>query len=67
MEICEAVLPLDFVHSKLDLPERMIFVLLQVGKRDLEYPSLQSVIGILETGGSVDERFSDTGLVSLEG
>lgn len=34
--------------------------LLQIGQRDLEYPSLQCIVGILETSGSVDERLANT-------
>jgi len=37
----------------------MVLVLLQIGERDLKYPALQSIIGVLETSGSVNEGLSD--------
>ena len=40
MEVGEAVLPLHFVDPKLDLPERMVLIFLQIGQRDLEDPPL---------------------------
>ena len=47
VEVGEAVLALHLIHSQLDLPERMVFILLQICQRNLEYPSLQCLVGIL--------------------
>jgi hypothetical protein len=46
----------------------MVLILLQVCERDLEYPSLESIVGVLETGGAVYERLADTAgeLVAIE-
>lgn len=60
MEVCKAVLSLDFIDTQLDFSERMVLILLQVGQGNFEDPSLQSVICILQTCGSVDESFADT-------
>ena len=38
----------------------MVLILLQIRQRNLENPSLQSIVGVLNTGGSVDESLSDT-------
>lgn len=59
VEVGEAVLALDLVDPESDLSERMVLILLQVGQGDLEYPALQCIVGVLETGGSVDEGLSD--------
>lgn len=59
MEIGEAVLPLDFVDPQFDFAERMVFVLLQVRKRNFEYPSFQSIVRILQTRCPVYQRFAD--------
>ena len=37
----------------------MVLVLLEVGERDLEYPALERIVRILETGGAVDEGLAD--------
>lgn len=65
MKVGKTIFPLDFVHPELDLPESMIFVLLQIGKRHFEYSSLQCIICIFKTGGPVDECFAD--IANLEG
>jgi len=36
MEVGEAVLSLDFVDAKFDLPERLLLILVKVTKRDLD-------------------------------
>lgn len=38
----------------------MGFILLEIGKRDLEDTALQVVVCVLETSGSVDEGFTNT-------
>jgi hypothetical protein len=60
VEVGQAVLALDLVDAELDLAESVVLILLEIGERDLEYPALQSVVGVLETGGTVDEGLSDT-------
>lgn len=60
VEVGQAVLSLDLIDTELDLSERVVLILLQVGQRNLENSSLQSIIGVLETSGSVDEGLSDT-------
>lgn len=55
VEVGQAVLALDLVDSELDLAEGVVLILLQVGQGDFDYPSLEGVVGVLETGGAVDE------------
>ena len=59
MEIREAVPALDFVDAELDLAEGVFFVVLQVGERDFDNAALEGVVGVFETGGSVDEGLAD--------
>ncbi len=69
VEVGLAVLTLNFVYPEVDFSGCVLLILLWVGKGTLEYPSLQSIVGILETGGTVNECLSDTmnGLVYVEG
>ena len=60
VEVGQAVLALNLVDPELDLAERVVLVLLEIGQGDLEDSSLQSVVGVLETGGSVNEGLADT-------
>jgi hypothetical protein len=60
VEVGQAVLALDLVDAELDLAEGVVLVLLEIGERDLEYPALESIVCVLETGGTVDEGLSDT-------
>lgn len=60
VEIGQAVLALDLVDSELDLTERVVLILLQIGQRNFKDATLQGVIGVLETGGSVDQCLADT-------
>ena len=60
MEVGQAVLSLDFIDAELDLAEGVVLVVLEVGKRDFEDTSLQGVVRVLETAGTVDEGLSDT-------
>ncbi len=62
MEVGQAVLALDFVDPELDLAESVVLVLLEIGQRDLEDPSLQGVVRVLETGGPVDKGLADTAI-----
>lgn len=59
VEVGQAVLALDLVDAELDLAERVVLILLEIGERNLEYPSLQRIICVLETGCAVDEGLSD--------
>lgn len=40
----------------------MVLVLLKVGERNFENTALESVVGVLETSGSVHESLADTAL-----
>lgn len=60
MEVGEAVFALDFVDSQLDLAERVVLVFLEVSEGYLKDPTLESFVGVLETGGTVDKSLSDT-------
>jgi len=59
VEVGQAVFALDFVDSELNLAESVVFILLEIGKRDFEDAALESVVGVFETGGAVDEGFAD--------
>lgn len=60
MESGQAVLALDLVDAEADLSEGVVLILLEIGQRDLEDTALESVVGVLETGGSVHEGLADT-------
>jgi len=60
VEVSQAVLSLNLIDTELDLAERVVFILLQIGQRNLDNPTLQSIIGVLETSSSVDESLSNT-------
>ena len=60
MEVGQAVLALHLVDAELDLAECVVLVFLEIGERDLEDAALEGVVGVLETGGSVDESLADT-------
>ena len=59
MEVGQAVLALDLVDAELDLAESVVLILLEVRKGNLEYPALQRIVRVLETGGTVDEGLAD--------
>lgn len=59
VEVGQAVLALNLVDAESDLAEGMVLILLQIGQGDLEYSALQCIVGVLETGGAVDEGLSD--------
>ena len=60
MKVGEAVLALDFVYSQLNLSEGVVFIILEIGERDFENSTLEGIVGVLETGCSVDEGLADT-------
>ena len=60
MEVGQAVLALDLVDAELDLAEAVVLILLEISERDLEYPSLEGIVRVLQTGGAVDEGLADT-------
>jgi hypothetical protein len=49
VEVGQAVLALNLVHAQLDLPERVLVVLVQVGKRNLNDSALERVVGVFCT------------------
>jgi hypothetical protein len=60
VEVGQAVLALDLVDAELDLAERVVLILLEIGEGDLEYPALQVVVCVLDTSGTVNEGLADT-------
>lgn len=60
MKVSQAVLALDLVDPQLNLAESMVLIFLEVGKGDFENTPLKSIIGILQTGGAVDEGLPNT-------
>lgn len=66
VEVGQAVLSLHLVHPQLDLAESVVLVLLEIGQGDFEYPSLQRVVGVLQTRRPVDERLSNTIMISVQ-
>ena len=60
VEVRQAVLSLDLIDSQADLTEGVILVLLQIGQRDLNNPSLQSIVRVLQTGRAVHQGLADT-------
>lgn len=60
VEVGQAVLALDLVDTELNLTESVVLILLEISQRDLENAALQGVVGVLETGGSVDQGLADT-------
>lgn len=60
VEVGQAVLALNLIDSKLDLAERVVLILLQIGQRNLDDTALQGVVGVLQTSGPVDKSLADT-------
>ena len=60
MEVGQAVLALNLVDSELDLAESMVLILLEIGQGNLEDSALQRIVGVLQTGGTVDKSLADT-------
>lgn len=61
VEVGQAVLALDLVDAELDLAEAVVLILLEIGEGCLEDTALEGVVGVLQTGGAVDEGLADTG------
>lgn len=59
VEVGQAVLSLNLIHPQLDLAEGVVLILLEIGQGNLEYPALERIVGVLETGGPVDESLAD--------
>ena len=60
MEVGQAVLALDLVDAEADLAEGVVLILLEIGEGDLDDAALESVVGVLETGGAVHQGLADT-------
>jgi hypothetical protein len=61
VEVGQAVLALDLIDAQLDLAEAVVLILLEIGEGSLENTALEGVVGVLQTGGAVDEGLADTG------
>lgn len=61
VEVGQAVLALDLIDAQLDLAEAVVLILLEIGEGGLENTALERVVGVLQTGGAVDEGLADTG------
>lgn len=53
----------NLLNTELDLAERLVLVVVEVGERDLEDTALQRVVGIVETLGAVDEGLADVAVL----
>lgn len=60
VEVGQAVLALDLIHTKLDLAESVVLVVLQICEGNLKDTTLQRVVRVLQTAGAVDEGLADT-------
>lgn len=60
VEVGQAVLALDLVDAELNLAESVVLVLLEIRQRDLQDTALEGIVGVLQTGGSVDQGLADT-------
>lgn len=47
MEVGKTVLSLNLVDSQLDLSERLLLILVEVGERKLKDSTLEGVVGVL--------------------
>jgi len=59
VEVGQTVLSLDLVDAEADLAERVVLILLEIGQGDLDDASLEGIVGVLQTGGAVDEGLAD--------
>jgi len=66
VEVGQAVLALDLIDAQLDLAEAVVLILLEIGEGSLEDTALEGVVGVLQTGGAVDEGLADTGRVLVQ-
>lgn len=64
VEVGQAVLALDLVDAEANLAEGVLFILLEIGQRDLDDAALQSIVCVLETSGTVHKGLADTILSS---
>lgn len=60
VEVGQAVLALDLIHTELDLAESVVLIVLQVSEGDLEDTALEGVVGVLQTASAVDQSLADT-------
>jgi hypothetical protein len=60
VEVGQAVLALDFINPELDLSESVVLILLEIGQRDLDDPSLERVVRVLQTSRTVNQSLADT-------
>lgn len=60
VESSQAALALDLVDAEANLAERVALILLEISERDLDDASLEGIVGVLQTGGAVDEGLADT-------
>jgi hypothetical protein len=65
VEVGQAVLALDLIHTKLDLAESVVLVVLEISEGNLEDTALEGVVGVLETAGTVDQSLADTVFVKV--
>ena len=65
MEVCQAVLALNLIDAETDFAEGVILVLLEVSERDLDNAALERVVGVPQTGRTVDEGLAHTVSVML--
>lgn len=65
VEVGQAVLALNLVHTELDLAESVVLIVLQVREGDLEDTALQGVVCVLQTAGAVDKGLADTLIMSV--
>jgi len=59
VEVGQAILVLDLVDTKLNLAESVVLILLKIGERDLQDTTLECIVGVLQTGRTVDQGLSD--------
>lgn len=60
VEVGQAVLSLNFIHTELDLSECVVLIALEIGQGNLEDSALQRVVCVLETSSPVHKSLSNT-------
>lgn len=58
VEVGQAVFALNLIDAELDLAEGVLVVLVKVGKGQLEDAALERVVGVLQSGRTVDQGFA---------
>ena len=53
----------DVLNPQLDLSERLLLVVVEVGEGELNNSALERVVGIFQTLGSVDKGLSSLGVL----